>query len=97
MAGWPGKAKIAGRAVLAGLIGEGPAGGLLVADISGVVTTWLDPGATVLVIESWRLGALSQTAPESAVVQPLTSLPEPDGRAITKRLLKDLTGLGDRF
>ena len=32
-------------------------------DISEVVTTWLNPGATVLVIESWTLGALSQTAP----------------------------------
>jgi Pyridoxamine 5'-phosphate oxidase len=43
-AGWPGEAKIAGRAVLAGLIGEGPAGDLFVADISEVVTTRLNPG-----------------------------------------------------
>jgi hypothetical protein len=52
-AGWPGEAKIAGRAVLAGPIGEGPAGDLFVADISEVVTTRLNPEATVLVIESW--------------------------------------------
>jgi len=42
------------------------------------------------------LGALSQKAPGSAVVRPLTAAPEPDGWAITKRLLKDLTRLGDR-
>jgi Pyridoxamine 5'-phosphate oxidase len=50
---WPGEAKIAGRAVLAGPIGEGPAGDLFVADISEVVTTRLNPEATLLVIESW--------------------------------------------
>ncbi len=95
-AGWPGEAKIAGRAVLAGLIGEGPAGDLFLADISEVVTTRLNPGATVLVIESWTLGALSQTAPGSAVVRPLTAAPAVDGWAITERPLKDLTRLGDR-
>ncbi len=42
------------------------------------------------------LGALSQTAPGSAVVRPLTAAPELDGWAITERLLKDLTRLGDR-
>ena len=52
-AGWPGEAKIAGRAVLAGPIGEGPAGDMFLADISEVVTTRLDPEATLLVIESW--------------------------------------------
>ncbi len=52
-AGWPGEAKIAGRAVLAGAIGEGPAGDLFVADITAVVTTRLNPEATLLVIESW--------------------------------------------
>jgi hypothetical protein len=50
---WPGEAKIAGRAVLAGPIGEGSAGDLFVADISEVVTTRLNPEATLLVIESW--------------------------------------------
>jgi hypothetical protein len=50
---WPGEAKIAGRAVLAGPIGEGPAGDLFVADISEVVTVRLNPEATLLVIESW--------------------------------------------
>jgi hypothetical protein len=95
-AGWPGEAKIAGRAVLAGLIGEGPAGDLFLADISQVVATRLNPGATVLVIESWTLGALSQTAPGSAVARPLTAAPEVDGWAITERPLKDLTRLGDR-
>ncbi len=42
------------------------------------------------------LGALSQTAPGSAVVRPLTAAPELDGWAITERLLKDLTRRGDR-
>jgi hypothetical protein len=61
------------REVLAGLIGEGPAADLFVADISEVVTTRLNPGATVLVIDPWTLGALSQTAPGSAMVRPLTA------------------------
>jgi hypothetical protein len=50
----------------------------------------------VLVIESWTLGVLSRTAQGSAVVRPLTAAPEVDGWAITERLLKDLTRLGDR-
>ncbi len=50
---WPGEAKIAGRAVPAGPIGEGPAGDLFLADISEVVATRLNPEATLLVIESW--------------------------------------------
>ena len=53
---WPGEAKIAGRAVLAGPIdaGEnGPAGDLFLADISEIVITQLNPEATLLVIESW--------------------------------------------
>jgi hypothetical protein len=50
---WPGEAKIAGRAVIAGPIGEEAAGELFVADISEVVITRLNPEATVLVIESW--------------------------------------------
>jgi hypothetical protein len=57
-ADWPGEAKIAGRAVLAGPDGDGPdsdgsAGDLFLADISEVVTTRLNPEATLLVIESW--------------------------------------------
>ena len=50
---WPGEAKIAGRAVLAGSAGEEPAGDLFLADISEVVITRLNPEATLLVIESW--------------------------------------------
>src|SRR5262249_46371405 len=50
---WPGEAKIAGRAVLAGPAGDGPAGDLFVADISEVVSTRLNPEAKLLVIESW--------------------------------------------
>ncbi len=50
---WPGEAKIAGRAVLAGPIDVGPDGDLFLADISEVVITRLNPEATLLVIESW--------------------------------------------
>jgi hypothetical protein len=50
---WPGEAKIAGRAVLAGPITDGPAGDLFAADICEVVITRLNPEATLLVIESW--------------------------------------------
>jgi hypothetical protein len=50
---WPGEAKIAGRAVLAGPAGDGAAGDLFLADIAEVVTTRLNPQATLLVIESW--------------------------------------------
>jgi hypothetical protein len=50
---WPGEAKIAGRAVLAGAPGEEPSGDLYVADISEVVITRLNSEATLLVIESW--------------------------------------------
>jgi hypothetical protein len=52
-ADWPGEAKVAGRAVLAGPIGDRSAGDLFVADISEVVITRLNPEATLLVIESW--------------------------------------------
>ena len=52
-AGWPGEAKIAGRAVLAEPAGDGTAGDLFVADIAEVVITRLNPEATLLVIESW--------------------------------------------
>jgi hypothetical protein len=50
---WPGEAKIAGRAIAAGPITDGPSGDLFVADISEVVTTRLNTEATLLVIESW--------------------------------------------
>jgi hypothetical protein len=50
---WPGEAKIAGRAVLAGQDTDRPNGDLLVADIPEVVITRLDPQAKWLVIESW--------------------------------------------
>jgi hypothetical protein len=52
-AAWPGEAKIAGRAVLAEPAAEGSEGDLFVADISEVVITRLNAGATMLVIESW--------------------------------------------
>jgi hypothetical protein len=50
---WPGEAKVAGRAVLAGPLGDGADGELFLADISEVVVTRLNPAATLLVIESW--------------------------------------------
>jgi len=50
---WPGEAKIAGRAILSGPASEEPAADMFVADISEVVTTGLNPEATMLVIESW--------------------------------------------
>src|ERR1700722_327698 len=53
---WPGEAKIAGRAVIAGPARDESAGDgdlLFRADISEVVLTRLNPAATLLVIESW--------------------------------------------
>ena len=50
---WPGDAKIAGRAVPAGALGDGPDGELFRADITEVVLVHLDPDATKLIIESW--------------------------------------------
>lgn len=55
---WPGEAKVAGRAVLAGPAGAGegeeaPDGEAFVADLTEVVLTRLDEAATMLVIESW--------------------------------------------
>ncbi len=58
---WPGEAKIAGRAVPAGLVtgdeaGEQPDGEMFVADITEVVITGLNAEATKLVVESWTPG-----------------------------------------
>jgi len=50
---WPGEAKIAGRAIAAGPITEGPEGDRFQADIAEVVHTHLDEKATVLVVEWW--------------------------------------------
>lgn len=50
---WPGEAKIAGRALFAGPIKEGPDGDQFHADISEVVITRLNDAATMMVIESW--------------------------------------------
>ena len=50
---WPGEAKIAGRALAAGPITEGPEGELFHADIAEVVHTHLDDKATLLVVEWW--------------------------------------------
>jgi LuxR family maltose regulon positive regulatory protein len=43
------------------------------------------------------LSALRQTAPGSALVQPLTAAPDLDGWTIVERLLKDLAPLQDRI
>jgi hypothetical protein len=55
---WPGEAKIAGRAILAGPVATGgeseqPDGQAFVADITEVVITGLNAAGTRLVIESW--------------------------------------------
>lgn len=55
---WPGEAKIAGRAIPAGPVSsdganEQPRGESFVADITEVVITCLNVGATKLVVESW--------------------------------------------
>jgi hypothetical protein len=50
---WPGEAKIAGRAIAAGPITEGPAGDRFHADITEVVHTHLNETATLLVVEWW--------------------------------------------
>lgn len=55
-AAWPGEAKISGRAVLTGATNAEagqPAGEMFVADITEVVITGLNAGATKLVVESW--------------------------------------------
>jgi hypothetical protein len=55
---WPGEAKIAGRATVAGPVttddaGDAPDGELFVADVTEVVITGLNDEATRLVVESW--------------------------------------------
>jgi hypothetical protein len=51
---WPGEAKISGRAVLdGGTTPDGPDGASFRADITEVVHTHLDEGATTLVVEWW--------------------------------------------
>lgn len=50
---WPGEAKIAGRAIAAGPIPDGPDGDLFHADIAEVVHTHLNAEATLLVVEWW--------------------------------------------
>jgi hypothetical protein len=50
---WPGEAKIAGHAIPAGPITDGPDGDLFHADITEVVLTHLNDAATLLVIEWW--------------------------------------------
>ena len=52
-AAWPGEVKVAGRAVLAGPLTEGPEGDRFHADIAEVVHTHLNEQATLLVIEWW--------------------------------------------
>ena len=52
-AGWPGEAKIAGLAVAAGPVTQGPDGDLFHADVTEVVHTHLDEKATMLVVEWW--------------------------------------------
>jgi hypothetical protein len=56
--GWPGEAKIAGRACFATTLdgAEGPPGELFRADIDQVVLTSLDEAGTMLRIETWQPG-----------------------------------------
>ena len=58
-AGWPGEAKVAGRAYAVKALdgADGPEGELFRADLDEVVFTGLNASATLLVIESWRPGA----------------------------------------
>jgi hypothetical protein len=50
---WPGEAKIAGRAIPAGPVTNGPDGEMFVADITEVVVTGVDVEANKLVVEFW--------------------------------------------
>jgi len=52
-AGWPGEAKVSGRAIFAGPTTQGPAGDHFHADIAEVVHTHLNEAATKLVVEWW--------------------------------------------
>ena len=54
--GWPGEAKVAGRAVLAGDVKGGPEGQLFHADVDEVVLTRLNDAGDRLLIEVWRPG-----------------------------------------
>lgn len=53
-AGWPGEAKIAGRAVPAGDLEGDTSGELFRVDVGEVVVTCLNEAATLLVVESWH-------------------------------------------
>ena len=57
-AGWPGEAKIAGRAFFAKTLDEpdGPPGELFRADVEQVVFTGLNAAGDALVVQSWRPG-----------------------------------------
>ena len=50
---WPGEAKVAGRALAAGAIVDGPDGDLFQAEIAEIVHTHLDDAARMLVVEWW--------------------------------------------
>ena len=50
---WPGEAKVFGRAILNGPTPDGPEGARFGADITEVVHTYLNEGATRLVVEWW--------------------------------------------
>jgi hypothetical protein len=56
-AGWPGDAKVAGRAVRTGGLPDGPGGDAFRADLDEVVLTGLTEDGTKLRIEVWRAGA----------------------------------------
>jgi Pyridoxamine 5'-phosphate oxidase len=53
---WPGEAKISGRAMVAGPIGEGAGSDRFRADIAEVVHTHLNAEGTLLVVEWWTPG-----------------------------------------
>ena len=57
-AGWPGEAKVAGRAYVAKALdgSDGPEGELFRADVDEVVVTALNAEGTMLVVESWHPG-----------------------------------------
>jgi hypothetical protein len=57
-AGWPGEAKIAGRAYFATMLdgAEGPPGELFRADVELVVFTGLNVAGSALLVQTWRPG-----------------------------------------